>query len=48
VLETHELLGGAYNNIRGPVSSTVDVAAKTVPFITAPDSVSLGNLPPRP
>jgi hypothetical protein len=32
VIETHELLGGAYNNIHGPTASTAGATAKALPF----------------
>jgi hypothetical protein len=48
VHETHELLGGAYNNIRGPVASTAGAATETVPFSAVQKPVPSGNLPRRP
>jgi hypothetical protein len=48
VYETHELLGGVYNNIRGPISSVASTTAIEVPFIADQEPVSLSNLPPRP
>jgi VCBS repeat-containing protein len=44
VRETHELLGGAYNNIRGPIGSTAGATAEAVPFTTSSSpSVSSTN-----
>jgi hypothetical protein len=54
VLETHEMLGGAYNNIRGPVISTAAFpsSAWTVhpadPAQTKESARFLDTLPPRP
>jgi hypothetical protein len=48
VLETHELLGGAYNNILGPVTSIAGTLAEVVPLGSAQGPLPLGNLPRRP
>jgi len=53
VLETHEMSGGAYNNISGPVTSTLVVAQVSTPALSVERWLSEvldligGGLPPR-
>ena len=45
VLESHEVAGGAYNNIRGPVYSTAATSVSTMPSLEYGGSFSSGALP---
>ena len=47
VIETHEITGGAYNNITGPVLSTASVGGATTPPAQG-SAAPPGNLPSRP
>jgi hypothetical protein len=46
VLESHEISGGTYNNISGPVLSVAGGAAPSAAS-GSPAAVAGGNLPPR-
>jgi uncharacterized repeat protein (TIGR01451 family) len=51
VLESHEIVGGAYNNIAGPVFSTLlaqDLAGAEPPALGDRPPASFRRLPPRP
>jgi uncharacterized repeat protein (TIGR01451 family) len=51
VLESHEIMGDAYNNVGGPVFSTLlaqDLAEAEPPALGDPPSASFRRLPPRP